>query len=404
MVALCVLDRARLAERRPARARRCTGFGSGPWSCWLSSTLQIVLGAWLRHYGTLPALTTHGLAAAAVLVYSAVLCAWHLGEIEPTSPALVPAAHLPGALGRASRLRSASRRSSTCCPSAACPERSSSTRPLSGPATRPIAALVLASSVALTLRAVPPPGGRRARPSRRSSSSHDFRHGIDAGEPGGRRLKTAVSFAQPVLASPSTEALLAAGLARLAAYVSLTKPRIVVMVLVTVGVGFLLGARGSAHPATLSLTLLGTALVAGSASALNQWMERARDARMRRTANRALPMGRVTAARGRRVRGRTGAPGHGDPARGGQRAGGRRGCGDALALRAGVHAAEALDDAQHGHRRDSRGPAAGDRLGGRDGNAGHRGPGPVPDRLSLAVSPLPGHRLDLPRGLCSRAE
>ena len=67
------------------------------------------------------------------------------------------------------------------------------------------------------------------------------------------------------------------------------------MVLVTVGVGFLLGARGSAHPATLSLTLLGTALVAGGASTLNQWMERARDARMRRTANRALPRGRLGA-------------------------------------------------------------------------------------------------------------
>jgi len=108
-------------------------------------------------------------------------------------------------------------------------------------------------------------------------------------------LKTAVTYARPVLASTSTEAALAAAGNKVAAYVSLTKPRIVVMVLVTVGVGFLLGARGSAHPATLSLTLLGTALVAGGASTLNQWMERARDARMRRTANRALPRGRLGA-------------------------------------------------------------------------------------------------------------
>jgi len=105
-------------------------------------------------------------------------------------------------------------------------------------------------------------------------------------------LKTAVTYARPA-ASVSTEAALAAAGNKVAAYVSLTKPRIVVMVLVTVGVGFLLGARGSAHPATLSLTLLGTALVAGGASTLNQWMERARDARMRRTANRALPRGRL---------------------------------------------------------------------------------------------------------------
>ncbi|MGZ3303002.1 MAG: heme o synthase [Isosphaeraceae bacterium] len=108
-------------------------------------------------------------------------------------------------------------------------------------------------------------------------------------------MKTAATYAQPVLASASTEAALAAAGNKVAAYVSLTKPRIVVMVLVTVGVGFLLGARGSAHPATLSLTLLGTALVAGGASTLNQWMERARDARMRRTANRALPRGRLGA-------------------------------------------------------------------------------------------------------------
>src|SRR4029079_14719122 len=120
------------------------------------------------------------------------------------------------------------------------------------------------------------------------------REGIAPGVPGGRRLKTAVSFGQPGLAASSAQAVFEHILDKLAAYLSLTKPRIVVMVLVTVGVGFLLGARGSAHPAVLSLTLLGTALVAGAASTLNQWMERARDARMKRTANRALPRGRVT--------------------------------------------------------------------------------------------------------------
>jgi protoheme IX farnesyltransferase len=108
-------------------------------------------------------------------------------------------------------------------------------------------------------------------------------------------LKTAVTYAEPILETSPALDLVAAGLSKVAAYLSLTKPRIVVMVLITVGVGFLLGARGSAHPATLSLTLVGTALVAGSASALNQWMERARDARMRRTAKRALPTGRVSA-------------------------------------------------------------------------------------------------------------
>jgi len=109
-------------------------------------------------------------------------------------------------------------------------------------------------------------------------------------------LKTVIALDQPILSSPSTEAFLAEAGSRLSAYVSLTKPRIVLMVLVTVGVGFMLGARGSSHPATLALTLAGTGLVAAGASALNQWLERARDARMRRTSKRALPTGRVTAA------------------------------------------------------------------------------------------------------------
>jgi protoheme IX farnesyltransferase len=41
-------------------------------------------------------------------------------------------------------------------------------------------------------------------------------------------------------------------------------------------------------------TLLGTALVAASASALNQWIERESDAQMHRTADRPLPSGRLS--------------------------------------------------------------------------------------------------------------
>jgi protoheme IX farnesyltransferase len=68
------------------------------------------------------------------------------------------------------------------------------------------------------------------------------------------------------------------------------------MVLVTVAVGFLLGARQSGHTltlVTLGTTLIGAALVAGGAGALNQFVERARDSRMRRTANRPLPSRRI---------------------------------------------------------------------------------------------------------------
>jgi protoheme IX farnesyltransferase len=91
-------------------------------------------------------------------------------------------------------------------------------------------------------------------------------------------------------------AALADASGRVAGFVALTKPRITVMVLVTVATGFLLGARGASNPSTLALTLLGTGLVAGGASAWNQYLERVRDQKMRRTANRPLPAGRVTPA------------------------------------------------------------------------------------------------------------
>ena len=79
----------------------------------------------------------------------------------------------------------------------------------------------------------------------------------------------------------------------LAAYISLTKPRIALMVLLTTAVGYWLGARQSAHPISVLLTLLGTACVAGGASVWNQVVERSRDGLMRRTASRALPSGEV---------------------------------------------------------------------------------------------------------------
>jgi heme o synthase len=84
--------------------------------------------------------------------------------------------------------------------------------------------------------------------------------------------------------------------ARLADYVELTKPKIAVMALVTVAVGFLLGAAPAVRFEYLLHTLIGTALVAGGGSALNHALERRADARMHRTQNRPLPAGRMTAA------------------------------------------------------------------------------------------------------------
>ncbi len=80
---------------------------------------------------------------------------------------------------------------------------------------------------------------------------------------------------------------------RMRAYVSLTKPRLVLLVLITVAVGYLAGAHAFADSAILGAAVLGSGLTAGGAGALNQLLERTRDGRMRRTASRALPSGRI---------------------------------------------------------------------------------------------------------------
>jgi len=80
---------------------------------------------------------------------------------------------------------------------------------------------------------------------------------------------------------------------RVADYVELTKPRVAVLVLFTVAAGAWLAGRDAVDTVTLVNTLVGTALVAGGASALNQLLERHSDALMRRTENRPLPSGRL---------------------------------------------------------------------------------------------------------------
>lgn len=90
-----------------------------------------------------------------------------------------------------------------------------------------------------------------------------------------------------------TETALVAPATRLADFVELTKPRITFLVLVTTAVGYALGVGPSFQPAVFLALLVGTALVSGGASALNQWAERDADARMTRTASRPLPSGRL---------------------------------------------------------------------------------------------------------------
>ncbi len=81
--------------------------------------------------------------------------------------------------------------------------------------------------------------------------------------------------------------------ARLGDYLELTKPRITSLVLFTTAAGYYLGLSGTVAFAHLLHTLVGTALVAGGASAVNMWLERRSDAQMQRTLNRPLPAGRL---------------------------------------------------------------------------------------------------------------
>jgi len=74
---------------------------------------------------------------------------------------------------------------------------------------------------------------------------------------------------------------------------ALVKPRIAMMVLFTVAVGYFLAARDGVSWLILFHALVGTAMCATSANALNQWIERNSDSRMRRTMNRPLPSGRM---------------------------------------------------------------------------------------------------------------
>ncbi len=85
-------------------------------------------------------------------------------------------------------------------------------------------------------------------------------------------------------------------LVRVADYVELTKPRIATLVLVTVAMAAFVAGWGPPNPWLLFDTLLGTALVAASASALNQWLERVSDGQMQRTCDRPLPAGRLGSA------------------------------------------------------------------------------------------------------------
>ncbi|MGH9513776.1 MAG: heme o synthase [Terriglobales bacterium] len=77
-------------------------------------------------------------------------------------------------------------------------------------------------------------------------------------------------------------------------FYALTKPEVNLLILMTTSAGYYLATRGSFRFAGLINTLIGTLLVASGTATLNQWMERVWDGKMRRTANRPIPSGRMS--------------------------------------------------------------------------------------------------------------
>ena len=75
-------------------------------------------------------------------------------------------------------------------------------------------------------------------------------------------------------------------------YLELTKPRLSLLSVLTALVGYV-SARPAFDPVKLLCVIVGTSLAAGGVAALNQWMEHETDARMKRTAYRPIPAGKV---------------------------------------------------------------------------------------------------------------
>lgn len=97
----------------------------------------------------------------------------------------------------------------------------------------------------------------------------------------------------PVTAGSTTPVPRPNARGRLASYYELTKPGIATYVAMTAGVCYYVGSRAHPSAATLFNTAIGTIVATGGALALNQYVERDIDARMKRTSRRPLPEGRL---------------------------------------------------------------------------------------------------------------
>lgn len=81
--------------------------------------------------------------------------------------------------------------------------------------------------------------------------------------------------------------------ARLHDYWELLKPRLTMLVLLTVAGGYVMGSPAAIEYGALGHVLIGMTLVVGGGATLNQYLERSTDRLMKRTENRPLPAQRM---------------------------------------------------------------------------------------------------------------
>lgn len=107
----------------------------------------------------------------------------------------------------------------------------------------------------------------------------------------------ALALAAAVVATASTFRGEPVPAARWSDYVTLTKPRIMSLLLLTGACGMIVGARGFPSVWLFAVTMAGLALACGGASALNHVLDRDLDRHMRRTDARPVAAERVTPTR-----------------------------------------------------------------------------------------------------------
>ncbi len=103
-----------------------------------------------------------------------------------------------------------------------------------------------------------------------------------------------MSLGKPIPAKPHPGSLTSSPGFSVYGMYELTKPRLSLLSVFTASLGYLVREPLQANLSIFISLTIGTALAAGGAAALNQWMERKEDALMARTASRPLPSGLIS--------------------------------------------------------------------------------------------------------------